>query len=41
MQPKFLLIRVPTQVDNFSVGYAVVIFSYFGLELRERFPHNR
>ena len=29
------------RVDNFSVGCAVVIFSYFRLELHERFPHSR
>ena len=29
------------KVDNFTVGCGVVIFSSFGLELRERFPHSR
>ena len=28
------------KVDNFTVGCAVLIFSYFGLELRERSPHS-
>ena len=29
------------KVDNFTVGCAVLIFSYFNLQLRERFPHSR
>ena len=29
------------KVDNFTASCAVVSFSYFGLELRERFPHSR
>ena len=28
------------KIDNFTVGCAVLIFSYFGLELRERSPHS-